>query len=335
MTASNRRISIERELALWRRGPQRPLSREGTQRFMQLLRRAKNSIPGLSEVDGEVAHNAAELKFSLISREGAAELLSSARSAVQQLGEREDLTLIWSNQPEHIYEGHNEFFTTLAFPEVIGNYVVTNSTHIHFEIEPELAFHAYRQLNSIAPWFVVDACDIEEAARMVRITRERSAAFRGIFLPQDLRSMEDYKEMVLRESAIVQERLAQAGRLEAAMERFPAMFSEGRALLSDDKILSQARVRPSLELPNGNISVEFRAINGIKDAAYESFIMNVAVWAFEDALREGEISSMGSVAEFCTSPSTNSLAYCRAEEFIQEVIRSRTGRYAGGYRGAA
>jgi hypothetical protein len=335
MTASNKRISIEREFALWRRGPQRPLSREGTQRFMQLLRRAKNRIPGLSEVDGEVAHNAAELKFSLINTEGAAELLSSARSAVQELGEREGLTPIWSNQPEHTYEGHNEFFTTLAFPELIRTFVNTNSTHIHFEIEPEMAFHAYRQLNALAPWFMVDACDIEETVRMMEITQERTAVFGELFLPQELHTMEDYEQFILQESATVHRRLGRIGRLETAREQFPAMFREGRVRLSDDKVFSQARVRPALELPNGNISVEFRPMNGIKNADYEAFILNVAIWVFEEALGEGEISSMRSVVEFCSHQSTNSPAYRRAEEFVQEVVRSRTGRYAGGYRGAA
>ena len=279
MTPRRKRISIEREIALWRGG--RPLPRQETDRFKSLIEKHKESI-GVSAVEREVATNSLEVTFSLIRRSSFRERLYALRSEVGELARSEGVEICWTNQPRHTPEGHNEFFTTMVFPSLVNTFTHANSLHIHFETEPSEAVTVYRNMNALAPSFMVRSSAQGGGVCRLGMAAEFTRVFGELALPQHITSVQEYAEYMVRMSREMEMMMATEGTLAKAALVFPKMFdSEGRLSLTPDKIFHPARIRPDMELSNGNISLEFRAIDAIADVAVEADMVDRAIDAYD------------------------------------------------------
>lgn len=320
-----KRISLEREIAVWK--GRKPLDGQETADFKDRIDQAKNLVEGLTCTDREVAANSIEMKFSLIQKESAGASLTSARREIGRLASEAGYTAFWTNQPRHTPSGHNEYFTTLAFPSLVELFIHGNSIHVHNEVEAARAIHAYRQMNALAPWFIMSSRQPTEIDRLHMVAEFRDS-MRELMLPQDLHSMDDYNEYMRMASGTILRILADNGNLAKAMGLFPGMFPDGRDIaLTPDKVFHPARFRPDLMLPNGNISVEFRALDGIGTLAREIELVETAVLAFDAALDAPPILSVQSVRNFYDELTTRSKAYRVAEEFVQEAVKSARGNY--------
>ncbi|MEW6036036.1 MAG: hypothetical protein AB1529_05465 [Candidatus Micrarchaeota archaeon] len=273
------RISMEREFSLWKEG--RPLHRGEMDRFRSALESRAAAI-GISCIDREVAHNSVEVKFSLIDKASFADKLSSLRAGVEDISGSLGVRPCWTNQPAHAYPGHNEYFTTLAFPGTVDALVHANSLHVHFETPTEVAVHAYRQMNALAPWFMTMSSMLGGGRGRLEMTGTLAREFGELILPQDFRSMADFSDFMERMSLMMRARMAREGTEAAAMAMFPRMFPDGGPLtLTPDKLFSPARIRPDLRLENGNISVEFRAIDAIASLEEETHMVGLAIAVYE------------------------------------------------------
>ena len=321
-----KRISLERELALWKGG--KPLGPDETETFRALIERHKGAVEGLSCTDREVAYNSVEIKFSLIGKDSFRASLIQARCEIERLASERGYSVIWTNQPLHKVQGHNEYFTTMAFPELVAFLVHGNSLHIHFETGPEDAFRAYRQMNALAPWFILNSRHRNSVIDRVDLVR----AFRGcmgeLFLPQLFTSDAEYSEYMARSSETVQKRLMESGNYDKARAMFGRMFpADGHISLTPDKVFHPARYRPDLLLPNGNLSVEFRGLDGIPEQQRELSMVETAVAVYDAALGEPDIMPMSVLRRFYDELSASSRAYKIADEFIQETMKKTTGSY--------
>ncbi|MEW6722419.1 MAG: hypothetical protein AB1324_04100 [Candidatus Micrarchaeota archaeon] len=311
-----KRISIEREFSLWKGG--RPAHRHETDRFKEMLDSRADRI-GISCVDKEVAHNSVEAKFSLIGRENIAEALRALRAGVEGIARPRGLDVCWTNQPVHDSEGHNEYFTTMAFAGVRRELVHANSLHIHFETDPEIAVHAYRQLNALAPSFMKISSMLGGGMGRLDITGAMAREFGELMLPQDFRGIADFQAYLGRMSASVGARMAREGTEGGARAMFPRMYPDGGPLLlTPDKVFSPARIRPDLRLPNGNISVEFRAIDGIRSLDDELGVAALASGVYDrvaagmkarDSIAEARTFLLSLQASSCVSMHVESLPH--------------------------
>ncbi|MEW6721820.1 MAG: hypothetical protein AB1324_01005 [Candidatus Micrarchaeota archaeon] len=320
------RISIEREIALWKGG--RPLGHAGTDAFRKLIDRNAGNIEGLSCTDMEVAKNSIEMKFSLVEKSAAAGCISSARAEIARLAHAEGVDIFWTNQPGHAPEGHNEYFTTLAFPSLVSALVHANSMHIHFETGPDAALHAYRQMNALAPWFLLNSREAGAGTDRLAIMREFIREMGVLLLPQDFSSRSDYFAYMGECSRDVHRRLQDNGNLLRAKAGFWRLFDAGGMVqLTPDKVFHPARYRPDLMLENGNVSVELRAIDGIGGMGKELDVLSAATLVFDSAMGEPEITPMPLVREFYGTLSARSKAYLRADEFVREAMKDAMGSY--------
>jgi hypothetical protein len=314
-----RRISVEREFSLWKDG--RPACRRETDRFKELLDSRAGSY-GISCVDKEVAHNSIEAKFSLIGREDLAEALRSLRAGVEETARPCGVVPCWTSQPAHMWEGHNEYFTTLAFPGVIRELVHANSLHIHFETDPEIAIHAYRQLNALAPAFMKISSMLGGGMSRLDITASLVREFGELMLPQVFRGMADFQGYLGRMSGAVGARMALEGTEGRGRSMFPRMYPDGGPLLlTPDKVFSPARIRPDLRLPNGNISVEFRAIDGISSLDEEIGVAALATGVY-DRVAAG-MKARDSIADarvFLLSLQASSCVPMHAEKLPHQLV---------------
>jgi len=281
------RISIEREVALWKGG--RPLSAQATARFKDMLDSRKDEL-GASCIDREVAQNSIEAKFSLISKESAASTLRRFRQGLERIAGAHGIEVCWTNQPNHAPSGHNEYFTTLAFPSLVDTFVHANSVHIHFEVSPEDAMNAYRQMNAIAPWFIVNSSHFGGGRGRLEMLGEFVRRFGDLAIPQDFRSIGEFASYMADMSSGLERMMGFGGALDEAMERFPHMFDQdGRLALTPDKIFHPARIRPDLRLPNGNISLEFRALDAMADIESEISMVLLATRTFDTIIRGANV----------------------------------------------
>lgn len=321
-----KRISLERELALWKDG--RPLGRDETESFRALIEKNKAGIEGLACTDREVAFNSIEIKFSLISRDAFRVGLGMARREIEDLSSGCGYSVYWTNQPLHRPLGHNGYFTTMAFPEVTDFLVHANSLHIHFETGKDEAFRAYRQMNCLAPWFLMNSRQKGQIMDRLDLVRAFRKEMGELFLPQFFFDDEGYSDYMRRSSAAAQKRLEGNGNHLSARAAYGHLFSEeGVLALSPDKVFHPARYRPDLLLPNGNISVEFRAMDGVLLKEKELTLIDTALIAFDAALDEPDIMQMPLLRQFYEELSTSSRAYRTADDFVQEAMKSATGAY--------
>lgn len=279
-----RRISIEREFSLTRGG--KPLGAKETAHFRGLIEGRMGRI-GISAVDKEVALNSIEVKFSLIGRGEYRMRLAELRNGTEQLAVENGVSVCWTNQASHRPAGHNEYFTTIAFPHLVNTFVHANSTHIHFEVSPEEALRAYSGLNAVAPYFLLLSAKNGGGMSRLEMVDAFAAEFGPLFHCPSFGRFEDYERHLSDMSRYLHERMLREGTIRKAMEQFPRMFREGQLALTPDKIFSFARIRPDLRLPNGNISVEFRPIDGIASLYAEQDIVGKAIGAFDIIINQG------------------------------------------------
>jgi hypothetical protein len=247
---------------------------------------------------------------------------------VERLARAEGLEIFWTNQPRHVPAGHNEYFTTLAFPSLVGSLVHANSMHIHFESGPGEALHAYRQMNALAPWFLLNSRERGAGTDRLAIVREFVREMGELLLPQAIASPADYFAYMGEASAEVHRRLHGNGNLTRAKAGFWNLFdADGRVQLTPDKVFHPARYRPDLLLENGNVSVELRALDGIGSPGRELDMLGTAIAVFDAALREPEITPAPLVREFYGSLSARSKAYRRADDFVRETMKAGLGAY--------
>lgn len=281
---STRRVSLEREFSLWRQG--RPLSRAEAGRFKDRVEARKDDM-GISCLDSEVAVNSLEAKFSLIEKKSCALHLRRLRRGVEQLAGEEGVKICWTNQPPHSAVVYNEYFTTIVFPRTVNSMIHTNSLHMHLEVEPENAVHAYKEMNLLAPSIIRESTARGGGYERNSMIADLVMELGEMFLPQDIMSMDDYSRYMERMSVETERRMQREGTLVKAIVQYPHMFPDGRLRLTPDKIFHPARLRPDLELPNGNISLEFRAIDGVGNVADEIRIAERVINAF-DQIVEGK-----------------------------------------------
>jgi hypothetical protein len=319
-----KRVSIEREVALLNRN-KKPISRTDTAAFVRKLESMKDSIENLSELDMEVAINAFEMKFSLISPQKAGPTLLLARKAVDELAETEGLIARWTNQDQpYPKEYYNGCFLTYAFPELINGFILTNSTHLHFEIGKSDVFHAYNQMNCLVPWFMVHSRE-DAGYDMFEAARKRISFMKELYLPQRFDSDDDYQRFILSGSKFIEDKLRGMGSWDSNISD-SELFDRSTLCLRPKGIFHQARVRKDLELPNGNISLEFRAISGVEDPAKEILLIEAAICAFEEALkRPDEINGLDRVRSFYETFDIGNGAYSIAEQFVHKAYYTNMG----------
>ena len=318
-----KRVSIEKEFALLDKD-RKPISRLATDSFIRKLEAMKDRIENLSEIDTETAVNAVEMKFSLIAPQKVRPTMLSARKAVSELAEKEGLVPRWANQDPCFTEEYNGCFITYTFPELINGFIFTNSTHLHFEIEPSDVIHAYNQMNCLVPWFMANSregigYDLFEA------TRKRVDFMEELYLPQRFGSDEDYQAFILKGSKFIEKRLRRMGGWENISDM--SSFDKKTLCLLPKGVYHQARIRKDLVLPNGNVSLELRAIAGIEDPMKEIILIHAAICAFEEALkRPEEINQLDKVRSFYETFDTGNGAYTPAREFIHYAYLKNMGR---------
>ncbi|MCX6774285.1 MAG: hypothetical protein NTY68_04815 [Candidatus Micrarchaeota archaeon] len=318
-----KRVSIEKEFALLDKNKM-PISRLATNNFMRKLEAMKDKVENLSELDTETAVNAVEMKFSLLQPKMVSSTLLSARKAVNELAEAEGLMVRWANQDQYFTDEYNGCFITYTFPELINGFIFTNSTHLHFEIAKEDVIHAYNQMNCLVPWFMVHSrenigYDLYEA------TRKRVAFMEELYLPQRFGSDEDYQRFVFNGSRFIENRLKKTGGWQNISNC--ESFDKSKLCLLPKGIYHQARIRKDLELPNGNISLELRAIAGQEDPMKDIILIEAAICAFEEALkRKEEINRLDKVRSFYQTFDSSNGSYTPARDFIHYAYLKNMGR---------
>lgn len=341
----NRFISIEREFSVRKNGKsatnsetKKLLEKLKPQYEMMLLQdlglavmpRNRNDlkidfrnemIRNQSIVDFEVAENGGEIKGPFLEPALIEAYFRASHELVERIAKELNLEIRWTSQPQFelaSFEKNNKFFTTLTFPELVPYYVLANSLHIHLESTEENAIHLYKTMNAIAPWFVLNSrkkSDIDSLDRLSFV--KRSIEVMGeLYLPQDLNSLTDFEAYVKSVSQTVEERMKRLGRYEEIKDKYPKFFSSGRLILSPDKIFNPARLRPDLRLPNGNLSIEFRAIDGMQ-SKFDSQMVSLAVFL---ATKKETISSIEEIRSFYMNPTEVHPAYKKANEFIRDTI---------------
>lgn len=319
-----KRVSIEREFALTDKN-KKPLSRVDTAAFVKKLELEKDRIEHISEFDMEISINGVEMKFALISPQDVRSVVLSARNVVNEVTEKEGLIPNWRNQdlpyPKEYYNG---CFLTYAFPELINAFILTNSTHLHFEISKSDVFHAYRQMNCLVPWFMVHSKETK-GYDLFDAARKRTKFMKELYLPQRFDSDEDYQRFVLSSSKFIEDKLKNMGSWEIISDS--ELFDRNSLCLRPKGIFHQARIRKDLELPNGNISLEFRPISGVEDPLKEIILIEAAICAFEEALkRPGEINELDKVRSFYKTFDSSNGAYTPARDFIHYAYLKNMGR---------
>jgi len=312
------RITLEREFSLVRKTGGVASFKE-TRAFAALLGKMKDKIEKLNGIDEECGANSIEIKFPLIRRQDIAPVVQSFKSAVNELAETMAFSVIWTNQrPSDMVEMHPDpAHQPVFFPGLEDTWLYTNAMHIHFEIPRNVSPYMYNQMNAVAPWFVMNTAE-GEYDRLNAISRMANQAG-DLYLPQDIHTEADYYELC----ASAWEKFRKGI---PAMKNADLVLSEFNAW-NKQKIFHQARIRPDFELPNGNISLEFRPISGVADTEKEIMICEAAVYAFWESIDLPRIISMDEVRPFYLHPTKESEAYAVAREFVQGTYFKNTRSY--------
>lgn len=312
------RITLEREFALVHEKGGVASFKE-TRAFADSLGKIKDRIEKLGGIDEECGANSIEMKFPLIRRQDIASVVRSFRSAVNELAETTALFVIWTDQrlldivEMHPDPAHQPVF----FPGLEDTWLYTNAMHIHFEIPKGVSAHMYSQMNAVAPWFVMNTAD-GEYDRLDAVSRMAKRAG-DLYLPQDLGTEAEYYEFC-------------ASAWENFRKGIPGMKNAGLVLdefnkWNKQKIFHQARIRPDFELPNGNISLEFRPMAGVSDTEKEILLYDAAVYAFWEGLDSARMPPTEALRQFYLRPSKDSLTYMIAQDLVQEAYFKNTGSY--------
>jgi hypothetical protein len=309
------RITLEREFALVRKTGGVASFKE-TRAFAALLGKMKGKIEKLGEIDEECAANSVEIKFPLIRKQDIAPVIRSFRSAVNELAETMAFSVIWTDQrPSDRVEMHPDpAHWPVFFPGLEDTWIYTNAIHIHFEIPKKVSPHMYNQMNAVAPWFVMNTAD-GEYDRLDAVSRMAKKAG-GLYLPQDLRTEAEYYAFC----ASVWENFRKGI---PAMDNSDVVLSEFNAW-NKQKIFHPARIRPDFELPNGNISLEFRPMAGVADTEKEIRICEAAVYAFWAGLDAPRVPIREELRQFYFNPSRDSLAYDTAKDLVERAYYKNT-----------
>ncbi len=253
------RLSIERELSIYRNG--KPANEQEVIRVMQRL---KDSLENLGGIDREVSANTIEMKFPFIKIGEAHKVVENYREQVERITREENLRPEWGNQN---YNGETvEFFTTAVFRESIEFFKDMNALHIHFEVSEEEAIKLYRGLNVLGIYYLANS-----SAERIRKTSLIIDSLRELIIPKDIRSMDDFREHLKEVSRFFQKRFEKLSKeeQERIRNRYKENFVDGNLFVGCDKVFNIARIRSKLRLPNGNISLEFRGIDGQREKEKE------------------------------------------------------------------
>ncbi len=312
------RITLEREFSLVHKTGGVASFNE-TRAFADLLNKMKDRIEKLDGIDEECGANSVEIKFPLVRRQDIAPVVRSFRSAVNGLAEAMALSIIWTDQrSSNMVEMHPDpAHQPVFFPGLEDTWLYTNAMHIHFEIPRKVSPHMYTQMNVIAPWFVMNTAD-GQYDRLNAISRMANKAG-DLYLPHDLRTEAEYYEFCALAWENFRKGIPAMGNSDLVLSEFNAWNKQ--------KIFHQARIRPDFELPNGNISLEFRPMAGVADTEKEIKVCEAAVYAFWEGLDVPRMPITEELRQFYLNPTKDSVAYAIAREFVQEAYFKYTGSY--------
>ncbi|VVC03807.1 Glutamate--cysteine ligase [Candidatus Bilamarchaeum dharawalense] len=286
----NTRVSLERELALFK-PDSRPLNRTESAEFMATLQtRLGSQVERKTEVVEEVAPNAVEIKICLSTVGELREDVRRVYAVLAEVANECGVYVLGCSQPttDGITHDTTHFMTLDVFKATIGPLAATNSLHLHFggATDEELVA-IYNAGNRIAPiMLAASQCAVIDGRERGRANSVRdffSSLPPALAAPWTISNREDFENGVRSAIKAVEMQIGAFSPeyLAVLASRYPDFIgADGRMKkLSPDKIFHPTRLRFDKVLPELGLvgSAEFRPIDAQPTLSRDLAILELAI----------------------------------------------------------